>query len=73
MPEKPVILLVHGAWHQPLHFRSLIKDLQARGFSVLAPTLATTASDDSVDGKTHIDDMKRIHESILPVMTKAGP
>ena len=66
--QKPVILIVHGAWHYPLHYRSLTKDLQAKGFTVLVPPLATAGYDDSIDGKTHVDDMKRIHDALLPVI-----
>ncbi|KAF5009092.1 hypothetical protein FDECE_4644 [Fusarium decemcellulare] len=65
---KPVILLVHGAWHRPLHYRSLIHDLQGEGFTVLAPPLASSGYDDSVDGKTYHDDVKRIHDAVLPLL-----
>lgn len=65
--EQPaVILLVHGAWHRPLHYRLLIQAFQQQGFTVLAPPLASSGYDDSVDGKTYHDDVKRIHDAVLP-------
>ncbi|KAL6412950.1 hypothetical protein AUP68_02444 [Ilyonectria robusta] len=66
--QKPVILLVHGAWHRPFHYRSLIDALNTKGFTVLAPPLASSGYDDSVDGKTYHDDVKRIHGVLLRVL-----
>ncbi|KAH7161923.1 Alpha/beta hydrolase fold-1 [Dactylonectria macrodidyma] len=66
--QKPAVLLVHGAWHRPLHYRTLINDLNAKGFTVLAPPLASSGYDDSVDGKTYHDDVKRIHDVLLPIL-----
>lgn len=68
--HNPVVLLVHGAWHRPLHYRSLISALQASGFTVLAPPLASSGYDDSIDTKSHLDDMKRIHDALLPVLDR---
>jgi alpha-beta hydrolase superfamily lysophospholipase len=67
-PEKPVIVLVHGAWHHPLHYRALIWALQEQGYTVLAPLNATVGIDDAIAGKTHKDDVKRIHDYLLPVL-----
>ncbi|KAF5582234.1 pyrethroid hydrolase [Fusarium pseudocircinatum] len=64
--QQPVILLIHGAWHRPLHYRLLIQSFQQQGFTVLAPPLASSGYDDSVDGKTYHDDVKRIHDAVLP-------
>lgn len=66
--QKPVIFLVHGAWHRPLHYRPLIHALQVKGFTVLAPPLASSGYDDSVDGKTYHDDVKRVHDVLLPFL-----
>ncbi|KAF9765179.1 hypothetical protein IL306_002589 [Fusarium sp. DS 682] len=66
--QQPVVLLVHGAWHQPFHYRLLIQAIQQQGFTVLAPPLASSGYDDYVDGKTYHDDVKRIHEVVLPYM-----
>ncbi|KXJ87300.1 Alpha/beta hydrolase fold-1 [Microdochium bolleyi] len=64
--EKPVILLVHGAWHSPGYYKTLINPLRKAGYTVLAPPLATAGPDDSIIGKTIADDVKRVHETLLP-------
>jgi pimeloyl-ACP methyl ester carboxylesterase len=64
--EKPVIVLVHGAWHHPHYYRRLIDPLREQGYVVLAPPMASTGPDDSVAGKTWVDDVRRIHEVMLP-------
>nr|RBQ93659.1 hypothetical protein FVER53263_13624 [Fusarium verticillioides] len=64
--QQPVILLVHGAWHRPFHYRLLIQAFQQQDFTVLAPHLASSGYDDSVDGNTYHDDVKRIHDAVLP-------
>jgi pimeloyl-ACP methyl ester carboxylesterase len=42
---KPVILLAHGAWHSPVLYLSPKDDLEARGYEVLIPRLATMGTD----------------------------
>lgn len=64
--EKPVILIVHGAWHRPLHYRALINQLKDQGCTVLAPPLASSGYDDSINIKSHLDDVHRIHEVLVP-------
>lgn len=66
--DKPVIVLVHGAWHQPIHFRRLIDALKAEGQTVLVPPLASAGYDDSIDNKVCADDVRRIHEVLLPYL-----
>ncbi|KAM0245170.1 hypothetical protein ACHAP5_005563 [Fusarium lateritium] len=68
--QKPVVLFVHGAWHAPVHYRLLIKAIQAEGFTVLTPTLASSGYDDSIDGMALNDDVKRIHDMVLPYLDK---
>ncbi|KAI1780238.1 Alpha/beta hydrolase fold-1 [Hypoxylon cercidicola] len=64
--EKPVILLIHGSWHIPLHYRYLIDGIRSRGYTVLAPSLVTTGYDDSIIGKTHLDAAAQTREFLLP-------
>ncbi|KAH6687039.1 Alpha/beta hydrolase fold-1 [Verticillium dahliae] len=66
--QKPVVLLAHGAWHRPLHYRLLITALKGQGYTVLAPPNATSGYSDSVIGKTHKDDVKRYHDDLLPYL-----
>ncbi|KAK6085502.1 hypothetical protein SCUP515_00609 [Seiridium cupressi] len=66
--EKPVLVLVHGAFHPPHFYRKLIELLRQEGYVVLAPPMLTTGLDDSVIGKTYVDDVKRVHEYLLPYL-----
>ncbi|KAL9595758.1 MAG: hypothetical protein Q9219_006256 [cf. Caloplaca sp. 3 TL-2023] len=38
---KPVVILVHGAWHVPQHYQSFITELEKAGFQVSCPLLPT--------------------------------
>ncbi|KXJ85313.1 Alpha/beta hydrolase fold-1 [Microdochium bolleyi] len=64
--SKPVVLLVHGAWHTPGHYHLLIKALQAAGHTVIAPPLATAGPSDLIVGKGVPDDLARLEEAIGP-------
>ncbi|KAL7627514.1 hypothetical protein AAE478_001707 [Parahypoxylon ruwenzoriense] len=65
---KPVIVLVHGAFLAPVHYRKLIEPLRARGYAVVAPPLPATGLDDCVAGKTYVDDAKRLLECLAPFL-----
>ena len=59
---KPVIVLVHGAWHGGWCWRRLVPILQAAGHAVFAPTLTGLADrahlfDRTIDLDTHIQDV----------------
>lgn len=41
--RKPVILIVHGSWHQPAHFDLQIEALHQAGYSTHCPLLPSTA------------------------------
>ncbi|GAB7352686.1 hypothetical protein MBLNU459_g3047t1 [Dothideomycetes sp. NU459] len=45
-PSKPVIVIATGAWHRPFHYTNLTEALEAEGYEVEIPHLA------SVDGVT---------------------
>ena len=63
--EKPVILLVHGAFQQPVHYESVLGPLRDLGFTVLAPTLPTTGTDPDLDYK---DDVEVINHTLEPLL-----
>ncbi|KAI5868497.1 alpha/beta-hydrolase [Durotheca rogersii] len=65
---KPLIILIHGAFFSPVHYRSLIEPLRAQGYPVVAPPLPSTGLDDSVAGKTYVDDVKRLLEAASPFL-----
>ncbi|KAK8080618.1 hypothetical protein PG997_008436 [Apiospora hydei] len=68
--SSPVIVIVHGAFHPPVFYQPLVGALQAppHNYTVLAPALPTTGSDDSVTGKTYLDDVRQIHSTLLPLL-----
>jgi pimeloyl-ACP methyl ester carboxylesterase len=68
--EKPVIVLLHGAWHQPVHFDSFASQLRLEGFEVLVPRLASAGPDNEIIGKTLQDDVQVIHDTIKPYLNR---
>ncbi|EXK28597.1 hypothetical protein FOMG_15066 [Fusarium oxysporum f. sp. melonis 26406] len=56
--DKPVIVIVHGAWQRPSQYDALKQGLASRGFSVVQPESATAGTVISeVCGKTYLDDV----------------
>jgi pimeloyl-ACP methyl ester carboxylesterase len=49
MPEKPNILLVHGAWADASHWRHVIPPLHERGYTVFAVQNPLTSLSDDID------------------------
>lgn len=49
MPEKPNILLVHGAWGDGSHWRHVIPPLHAKGYRVIAVQNPLTSLADDID------------------------
>ncbi|KAI0840947.1 alpha/beta-hydrolase [Hypoxylon sp. FL0890] len=66
--EKPVIVIIHGAFFSPMHYRKLIEPLRAQGYVVVSPPMPTTGLDDTVAGKTYVDDVKRLLEDLTPFL-----
>lgn len=67
--KKPVILLVHGAWHAPGFYKPLITSLRGAGYTVVAPQLVTAGPDDSILGKSIPDDVRRCEEALAPYLS----
>ncbi|KAH7040191.1 Alpha/beta hydrolase fold-1 [Microdochium trichocladiopsis] len=65
---KTVICLVHGAGHQPLHYKYLIDALRRHGLTVAAPPLPTSGYDDASATKTHLEDVARVREYLVPFL-----
>ncbi|KAJ1324117.1 alpha/beta fold hydrolase [Microdochium nivale] len=64
--QKPVVLLIHGAWHSPGHYNLLIAGLRDAGCVVLVPTLTTLGWGDEVLGKSWPDDVAMLISILLP-------
>lgn len=65
---KPVIVFAHGAWHQPLHYLSLLRSIQAKGHTVVSPVNATLDLKGLSAGKTCQDDTKVIRDAMRPFL-----
>jgi pimeloyl-ACP methyl ester carboxylesterase len=63
---KPLIILVHGSWHQPSCFAKLQTILEKQGYEVFCPSLPTNSKDQSNPSATHLTDVAALHEQILP-------
>ncbi|KAI1036947.1 hypothetical protein LB505_011951 [Fusarium chuoi] len=66
--EKPVIAIVQGAWHRASHYNGLVQSLTDKGFTVLQPDNVTAGSDKDIKGKTHLDDVEAIRQSLQPAL-----
>ncbi|KAJ4175960.1 hypothetical protein NW767_015465 [Fusarium falciforme] len=65
----PVIVLVHGAWQSPEHFKLLVQAFHGEGFhDVVTPRNVTSGMPEEIVGKTHLDDVQVIHEAITPYL-----
>ncbi|KAK2668877.1 Alpha/Beta hydrolase fold [Fusarium oxysporum f. sp. vasinfectum] len=63
--DKPVIVIVHGAWQRPSQYDALKQGLASRGFSVVQPESATAGTVISeVCGKTYLDDVTVIRAAL---------
>ncbi|KAF5623178.1 uncharacterized protein FTJAE_10701 [Fusarium tjaetaba] len=66
--EKPVIAIIQGAWHRASHYEGLAQSLTNKGFTVLQPDNVTASNDDGIKGKTHLDDVEAIRQSLQPAL-----
>ncbi|KAJ4152134.1 hypothetical protein NW765_017643 [Fusarium oxysporum] len=65
----PVVVLIHGAWHHPSHYKLLVEEFRNEGFQdIVTPRNVTSGSPEQVFGKTHHDDVQAIHEAIAPYL-----
>jgi hypothetical protein len=65
---KPTILIIHGAWHHPDHFASLIKVFHAKGYETVCPSHRTYNN----GTKTLADDAHQISEILTQLVEKDG-
>lgn len=63
-PDKPVICIVHGAWHRPFHYINLINPLRSKEYTVVAPALPTTGLQETIGKSTVADCAAVIRTSI---------
>ncbi|KUI71526.1 Putative methylesterase 6 [Cytospora mali] len=65
--DKPVILLVHEAFHRPVHYEEVLSALRAKGFAVAAPELPTTGTDPRL---TYEDDVAAVGAVLEPLLNE---
>jgi hypothetical protein len=70
--QKPLVVLVSGGCHIPIHFRSFIAVLRDRGYTVLVPALTTSSVGDEVVGKSHLDDVAVIRRLLVPYLDQGN-
>jgi hypothetical protein len=56
--EKPIIIVVHGAWHRPIHYINIYNYFQAKGYTVRIPALTTAGRSDDVAQRDTSDDIQ---------------
>lgn len=62
--SKPTIVLVHGAWHGPRNYQSLIERLEAAGYDVIAPSLPSVSENPVT--KNLDEDIAAVRSAIEP-------
>ncbi|ETI19569.1 hypothetical protein G647_09403 [Cladophialophora carrionii CBS 160.54] len=70
--SKPTIIIVHGAWHRPIHFHELSRALTSHGYKVIAPALPSV---DKAPGEITPDseaDIATIRHAILAELDDAA-
>ncbi|KEF57719.1 uncharacterized protein A1O9_05637 [Exophiala aquamarina CBS 119918] len=67
--NNPTVLIVHGAWHVPSHYRLLEKNLEQRGFEVALP-MHPTCNNANLPNKTLGDDLAHIRHVATGLVAK---
>ncbi|KAK3319447.1 Alpha/beta hydrolase fold-1 [Apodospora peruviana] len=67
-PSKPVIVIIPGGFHRPSHYELISTPLQDQGYTVLSAPLAVCGDEDVNPAATAIDDARKIHEQLLPLL-----
>ena len=67
---RPAIILVHGAWHVPEHYHTLIHQLQQAGFEVHCPHLPT-CNPRKLFVANMFDDATLVRNQIIPLLDKS--
>ncbi|EHA46658.1 hypothetical protein MGG_10555 [Pyricularia oryzae 70-15] len=63
---RPTIIIIPGAWHQPVHYTALAEPLRQRGYKVEVAALSTMGDPDAIRAKTHHDDVEIVRALLEP-------
>lgn len=69
--DKPVVIIVHGAWHRPFHYVNIIQSLRPKGYTVRSPALATAGWAESVQEASVADDVEVIRRTMKEYLDKS--
>lgn len=64
--ELPLLVLLHGAWHQSSSFDKLQPLLEQQGFEVISPAFISSSKAKENPQATHLDDIAAISQILLP-------
>ncbi|KAJ4136525.1 hypothetical protein NW768_004140 [Fusarium equiseti] len=64
--ERPVIAIIQGAWHRRPHYEAFAQALTSKGYTVLQPGNTTAGLVDNIKGKTYLDDVEVIRQTLQP-------
>ncbi|KAI1122061.1 Alpha/beta hydrolase fold-1 [Nemania abortiva] len=67
--SKPVIILIHGAWHLPDAWHKVKFRLEAAGYEVYAPKLSTVAESEPLNFSWRVD-AAVIHDLAIPLFNQ---
>ena len=70
--KKPTFIIVHGAWHRPIHFQLVARALVSHGYKVTAPALPSV---DDAPAETMPDsqaDIAAVRAAILDELDDSG-
>ncbi|KAI1145565.1 Alpha/beta hydrolase fold-1 [Nemania diffusa] len=67
--SKPIIILIHGAWHTPDAWHKVKFRLEAVGYEVYAPKSLTTAESEPLNCSWRVD-AAAIHDLVIPLFNQ---
>ncbi|KAI1178459.1 Alpha/beta hydrolase fold-1 [Nemania sp. FL0916] len=78
---KPMIIIIHGGWHVPEHYRKLARALEAQGYEVHVPRLPSTNGarppnadlfTDSLFIRSYVEGLVRTGRAVVALMHSYG-
>lgn len=65
--KLPLLVLLHGAWHQSSSFDKLQPLLEQQGFEMISPAFISSSKTKENPQATHLDDIAAINQILLPL------
>ncbi|TLD18657.1 hypothetical protein PspLS_10281 [Pyricularia sp. CBS 133598] len=64
--HRPVVIIIPGAWHRPVHYTRLAEPLRQQGYKVEVAALSTMGEPDAIRERTHHDDVEIVRTLVAP-------